>query len=87
MELVREEVVAGLKSGFAIVSFEKADGSMRTMRCTLDHDVLPKMKASKTKRDINEEIISVWDMDKEDWRSFRLDMVTRIDYYPAANAA
>ena len=84
-EYAREEVVAGLKSGFAIVAFDKKNGQQRVMRCTLDPQYLPEMtEASKAKKakPVNDEVVSVWDMDKNGWRSFRLDSIQKIDFYP-----
>lgn len=87
MELIREEVVAGLKSAVAMVTFEKADGTERVMRCTLVESFLPKAKKSKAAREVNDEIVSVYDLDKEDWRSFRLDSVKAIAYFHADSIA
>lgn len=89
MELIREEVVAGLKSAIAMVTFEKADGTERTMRCTLAQDMLPKTKKSSAKktREIDEEVVAAYDLDKSEWRSFRLDSVKSISYYDLAMVA
>lgn len=88
MEFIREEVVAGLKSAVAMVTFEKADGTERTMRCTLMESFLPKAKkpAKKTKEP-NEEVVSAFDLDKGEWRSFRLDSVKNITYFSADSIA
>lgn len=84
-EYAREEVVAGLKSGFAMVAFDKANGEQRVMRCTLDPQFLPEMAEStgaKKAKPVNDEVVSVWDMDKSAWRAFRLDSIQKIDFYP-----
>lgn len=89
MELIREEVVAGLKSAIAMVTFEKADGTERTMRCTLAQDILPKTKKSSAKktREIDEDVVAAYDLDKSEWRSFRLDSVQSISYYDLSMVA
>lgn len=82
MEYTREEVSAGLKSAIATVVFEKADGTLRTMRCTLQEQFLPEQTESKTgkKKTVNEEVMSAWDLDNGGWRSFRLDSIQSISY-------
>lgn len=88
MEFIREEVVAGLKSAVAMVTFEKADGTERIMRCTLAEVFLPKAKKnSKKAKEKNDEIISAFDLDKDEWRSFRLDSVKDITYFSADSIA
>jgi hypothetical protein len=88
MEYIREEVVAGLKSAVAMVTFEKADGTERTMRCTLVETFLPKVKkGSKKTREVNEDTIAAFDLDKGEWRSFRLDSVKDITYFNADSVA
>ena len=89
MEFIREEVVAGLKSAVAMVTFEKADGTERTMRCTLVESFLPKAnkKSVKKAKEKNDEVISAFDLDKGEWRSFRLDSVKDITYFSADSIA
>ncbi len=58
------------------IKFEKKDGTLRTMRCTLDFSRIPK---SKHPQDVNlpnilkllhdKGILRVYDVEKEDWRS------------------
>jgi hypothetical protein len=79
-EYTREEVKAGLQSSIATVVFEKADGSLRTMRCTLQTSYLPEWPESLDARTINEEVLPVWDLDNGGWRSFRLDSIKSIKY-------
>jgi len=81
-EFVYEEVKAGLQSAEATVVFQKVDGSMREMHCTLKPDLLPPADETHANvaKAVNEEVIAVWDLDKKGWRSFRLDSVVSIDY-------
>lgn len=59
------------------VEFEKADGSIRTMKATLDPAVLPEPVANDEEinrnRKVNEEVCVVWDVEANGWRSFRWD--------------
>lgn len=61
------------------VEFTKKDGTVRKMLCTLQQDKLPKVEIKegeeKRKKTPNPDIISVWDLEKKAWRSFRVDSV------------
>lgn len=62
------------------VTFTKVDGSVRIMPCTLMVSALPARDAEtlhETKL-YNPKTISVWCLDKSEWRSFRTANVTRI---------
>jgi len=50
------------------VTFTKMNGEERVMNCTL-YEMFEDIVST------NREKISVWDLDKEDWRSFRVDRV------------
>lgn len=62
------------------VTFTKVDGSVRTMPCTLMASALPARDASKLHetRLYKPETLSVWCLDKSEWRSFRTANVTHI---------
>lgn len=62
------------------VTFTKVDGSVRTMPCTLMASALPARDAETLHetRLYNPKTISVWCLDKNEWRSFRTANVTRI---------
>ena len=84
MEYQREEISAGLKSAIATVVFEKSDGTLRAMRCTLMQQFLPEQTENKSgrKKVPNDEVLSVWDLENGGWRSFRLDSIREISYSP-----
>ena len=56
------------------VNFTKTDGTSRKMICTLREDLvqLREKKTTRTKK-VNEDVLSVWDVEKDAFRSFRLD--------------
>ena len=56
------------------VTFTKVNGETRVMPCTLKEDVIPKVEPKGTKKP-NEAVVSVWCLDKREWRSFRVDNV------------
>lgn len=76
----REALVESLKINVMRVVFTKKDGEERIMTCTLSDYIAPEIPwrgdiiASKKK--VNEEVLAVWDIDKDAWRSFRLDSIT-----------
>lgn len=62
------------------VCFNKKDGTMRTMLCTLTPSLLPVLEKkeedeAKKEKKQNDESIAVWDLEKAAWRSFRFDSV------------
>jgi hypothetical protein len=56
------------------VTFTKVNGETRVMPCTLKEDLVPKVEPKGTKKP-NEAVVSVWCLDKREWRSFRVDNV------------
>jgi hypothetical protein len=44
------------------------------MPCTLKEDVIPNVEPKGTKKS-NDAVVSVWCLDKKEWRSFRVDNV------------
>jgi len=79
--LTRTELKEQLQAGNYNVTFTKTDGTKRIMHCTLQEDALPKRTdtTEKVERKVNESILSVWDLEKAGWRSFRMDAITEID--------
>lgn len=63
------------------LTFRKTDGTLRNMRCTLLPKYLPEAIVSdKPKRKVSEESLAVFDLEKNEWRSFRYDSVTEIKF-------
>lgn len=64
------------------VTFTKINGDKRTMNCTLIEGIARYNTIEKKKdvpeRKVNEEVLSVWDVDANGWRSFRVNNVTRV---------
>jgi len=69
-----------LAHGVCEVTFTKLNGELRTMPCTLDSTLLPPqpLKEFHETRLYKPETLSVWCVDKAEWRSFRVANVTRI---------
>ena len=80
----REALLEMLKNQTVVVHFTKLNGDKRVMTCTLQEDILrpPKKDQPLTQkkiRAINEEVMTVWDTNANDWRAFRLDRVEKIE--------
>ena len=77
--ITKEEIKDLLKRKIVNVKFKKKDGSERVMKCTLLSDLVPVYeKKTERTRPENEEALAVWDLEKEAFRSFKIDSV--IDY-------
>ncbi len=72
----RAILVEGLKKNVIKVTFTKVNGDERIMRCTLHDSILPEQNIGGIKKKENLDVLSVWDLDNNGWRSFRLDSVT-----------
>lgn len=66
-----------LKENVAKVTFTKVDGSERVIRGTLKPELLPQKDSNKSSssRKSNDNICPIFDLDKNDWRCFRVDSV------------
>jgi hypothetical protein len=73
----REMMIENLHRGVCNVVFEKKDGTMRTMNCTLHPDRLPSRQVltEVSPTPYNSDTIRVFDVDVQEWRSFRVDSV------------
>jgi hypothetical protein len=85
----REWIVDHLKAGTVTVEFTKKDGDYRKMTCTLSADLLPpKVVSTKVDRisestivkKENLDIVSVFDMEAQAWRSFIVKNVKNISF-------
>ena len=74
----REVLVEGLKRNMMKVVFTKANGEERTMLCTLHESILPEQPISGIKKKENKDVLSVWDIDANGWRSFRMDSIKEV---------
>jgi hypothetical protein len=69
------------------VTFTKKDGSERKMFCTLAESRIPAEKQPKSQASDSEVVkngdgsaVRVFDTEKSEWRSFRWDSVTKLEY-------
>jgi len=60
------------------ISFTKVNGTIRNMECTNNLDLIPEEfhpKQNEKTRNYNENIVRVYDLENEGWRSFFADNV------------
>ena len=65
------------------VTFTKKDGTVRDMRCTLCEGRIPADKQPKTEGSTTTDsgsAVRVFDTEKQEWRSFRWDSVTKVSF-------
>mgnify|MGYP003335324827 CR=1 FL=1 len=77
----KHELKEIIQNGVVTVVFTKKDGTERTMKCTLLPEYLPQrgqLLVESSNRKENTDVLSVWDIDVGDLRSFRLDSVKEI---------
>lgn len=76
----QHEISRMLHSHNCEVTFTKVDGTVRVMPCTLQVSALPERDASKLteSKKHNPNTLSVWCLDKKEWRSFRVANVLNV---------
>ena len=76
-----QNLLDALNRGRVSVHFTKANGEHREMICSLHNDYIVDKTFSRNKA-CNEVAQSVWDIEKEAWRSFRWD---RVEHWSVLN--
>lgn len=76
----RYQLKQSLQNGVVTIVFEKADGTLREMRCTLQSDFLPPqlLQENVSSRAENPDCLAVWDVENGGWRSFRMNSIKSI---------
>jgi hypothetical protein len=65
------------------ITFTKKDGTQRDMLCTLVEEAIPQDKQPKTEGTTSTSsgsAVRVFDTQKQEWRSFRWDSVTKVSF-------
>ena len=83
MVIEREELKALLQEKVMEVTFTKINGDKLIMECTLQPSALPPAKkdepiTQKKVREINLEVMSVWDTKANGFRSFRMENILEV---------
>ena len=80
-EVFRKWLISHLKYGPVTVYFTKKDGTERKMDCTLkEENIVQYEKKTERVRTLNEETCPVFDLEKNEWRSFRYDALTKVEF-------
>ena len=78
-----DSIIDRLRSNVLEVTFNKVNGEQRIMPCTLKTDYLPELSESKVKQvddfSVNKTVIRAFAIDKQAWRSFRVENVTQVE--------
>jgi hypothetical protein len=67
-----------LREGVSEITFTKTNGETRVMKCTLSSQYITDDGFANSTRKQNPDVLSVWDVDLGEWRSFRLENVTTV---------
>ena len=91
--IIRDWIKSLLQKSTITVTFVKADGTDREMLCTLNWDHIPVDKVpkaaptgsidgliteSKTRKEPDPHSLRVFDLEKQEWRSFRFDRLKKV---------
>ena len=81
---IRTEMIKELQTGTKVVTFTKVNGEQRVMTCTLDPSIIPVATkedplSQKKVRSVSDEVLPVWDVNANGWRSFRIDSVVSFE--------
>lgn len=87
--IIRDWVKSLLQKSTITITFIKADGTEREMRCTLSWEHIPpqkqpqdatveQLKESKPRKQPDEHSLRVFDVEKGEWRSFRFDRLKKV---------
>lgn len=70
------ELIDTLKKNKVLIEFVKLDGSQRRMLCTQNSAIIDGKKIPTGQKEPNKGIITVFDLEKNDWRSMRESSIT-----------
>lgn len=75
LESKKQGILSALEKGIVDLQFKKVNGDLRNMVATRNYDLIPEEKHPKTedKREYNDTIVILFDLEVEDWRSFRVE--------------
>lgn len=88
--IIRDWVRSLLQKDAVTITFVKADGTDREMRCTLNWDQIPMdkhpgqpsidglVREGRERKQPDEHSLRVFDLDKGEWRSFRFERLKKV---------
>jgi len=75
----RSTLATMLTESVQTITFNKVNGDQRVMNCTLMSKYLPPTTNAEPSKKVNEEVLSVWDVDAQGYRSFRMNNITNVE--------
>lgn len=83
MIFTKDNIANMLRDSIVTVTFTKVDGTDRVMKCTLMSEYMPNTGSSASNQVLlqesgNDNNISVWDVEANAWRSFRINSVKSV---------
>lgn len=79
--IYRDWLQGVLKMHTVDLTFRKKDDTIRKMKCTLIESMLPVIeKKTDRVRKENKDVISIFDLEKNEWRSCRYDSIESISF-------
>ena len=81
MIFTKENLNELLRTNIVTVAFTKVNGEERVMRCTLLSEHIPnapKTNGTTVARQSSSDVVSVWDLDANGWRSFKVNNVKSV---------
>jgi hypothetical protein len=84
-KLFKKWLRSHLAFGPTTVVFTKKDGTERVMKCTTNSKLVPAVEISestdpKKERKVNEEVMPVYDLESNAWKSFRWDSIKSVRF-------
>jgi hypothetical protein len=73
----RDTLIKNLEKKAMRITFTKVNGDERVMDCSLQEHLVPPTNPDNRKE--NEEVLPVFDINKGEWRSFRMDSIIKIE--------
>ena len=73
--MTRDEMVTELRARTCRVIFTKINGEERDMHCTLNVEFIPESKQPKGAKEYADNVIRAFDINKQEFRSFRVENV------------
>lgn len=74
LESKRQGILEELRQGIVDLQFKKVNGDLRNMRGTRSLDIIPEEKhPNGNGSEDNTNIVTLFDLEVEDWRSFRIE--------------
>ena len=84
LNISRADLTTSLRVRDAEITFTKKDGTERIMKCTLRENVaIPYEKKTDRTREGIENILPVWDLEANGWRSVNIETIKDVKYYGA----